>query len=182
MSRMSFCSMVLVLALFIFTGCSSSTKSVTNENLSLPTKKEDLPTYLRRFIPRGYPEKKFNIVLTPSDTVADGYLINLDMRSDSITEERALNIARDFIFASFKASTINKLPIVYTSVNVNKENGEKVLFVGVGSKVIEKINIDTLKTGNMEAYDFAKWMEANRQQNEVDGKLLHDDCCVINRF
>lgn len=181
MARRIFVLMTLVLAVFVFTGCSSGTKSVIHENLSLPTKKEDLPTYLRYFVPKGYSEKKFNITLTPSDSIEGSYLINLDLRSDSLTEERALNIARDFIFATFKASTINKLPIVYTSVNVNRENGESFLSVGVGKKIIEQLSLETLKNGNMEAYDFAKWAKGNRQQNEIDGKVFHDGCCVISR-
>lgn len=90
MKRVVFLLTVLVLGIFVFTGCSSSIKPVTHETLSLPKIKEDLPLYLRHFLPIGLSENKFNISLVPSDSIEGSYLVNLDMCSDDLTEERAL--------------------------------------------------------------------------------------------
>ena len=170
---------LLMVVVFMLVGCSSDIKAVTNPDLPLPTDKEQLPTYLKHFISKEYTD--YDITIDASSNVEGSYLVDLELFSDKISEEKALNLARDFVFATFKASQINNLPIDYSAVNIQTPEGKRVLLVGVGSDVIKKIDLDTLKNGSMDAYDFAQWLELNKNQNIIEGKTYYNGRCVIIR-
>lgn len=181
MQKVVLLSLLVLIIMIIFTGCSSSIKAVTNPQLPLPTDKNELIGYLEHFVPEQYSKKDFSVTIDESSNLKGSYLVNLELHSDKINEEQALNLARDFIFATFKASTINKLPIIYASASINTTNDKRIILIGVGSNVIQKISLDTLKSGNMDAFDFAQWVELNQKQNEINGKIFYDGRCIIKR-
>lgn len=177
----------IIITLFIFVislvGCGSSDNSSAAKSSAPPTPKEigEMKQYLQKYLPKEAADEGAEISISKSTSVPGAYIVDLEWQSSNITRDKALLYARNFIFATYRAVYAENLPIIYSAVTINKKGDSRILGMGLGKKVADKLPTQTWSEQKMSPSDFESWMKENYNQNVVDGKTIFDGRCFIDK-
>ena len=159
----------------------AATASAPAVSAPLPKDISGLSAYLQNYVPANIDKNAVHIVVEKSTNTPGAYLVSLDIDSNDIPREKGLAIARDFVAATYKATNAANLPVIYSSVTISSKDGNRVLGLGLGKKVADKMPADTWNEFKISPPDFESFMKKNYTQNiQKDGKPLFDGRCYID--
>lgn len=152
-------------------------KTSTASDIAMPKSVNELKGYLSNFIPKELAKDNVSISIEKSTNIQNAYLVDIDIQTKKISKDKALLYARDFIFATYKAVYSSELPVIYVSSMTYDENNERILAVGIGKKIADRLPKETWSELKMSPSDFEKWAQKNYSQNIINGKTFFDGRC-----
>ncbi|WP_319403247.1 hypothetical protein [uncultured Anaeromusa sp.] len=159
---------------------SAATASAPAVSAPLPKDISGLSAYLQNYVPANIDKNKVHITMDESSNLPGKYLVELQIDAIDLTRDKGMAIARDFVSATYKATYAANLPVIYSSVSIQKPDGSRLLGVGLGKLIADKSPQNTWSEFKMSPSDFESFMKKNYAQNIKNGKTFFDGRCFIN--
>lgn len=139
-------------------------KIVEKKKIEMPKNIKELPPFLDTVLPN---EGKGKTIISESSDYPGFYMVicQFEAKDSFFGESSAKGIARDFIFKTYEATYTSNLPVISSTIVINKADGKLGLSTTLGRKIADKSEKGVWSNPNMGPTIFFDWLKTRKNSN-----------------